>query len=421
MSAQRLDVYLGTERIGVLGNADGSVHFQYDADYWRRDDAVAVSCSLPLQGDALPQRATLAYFGGLLPEEAQRRGVAAVLGLSEGNVLGLLDALGGDCAGAVTLLAEGQSLESEPASEPVELSVDDLDTRLRRAPTDPFAASEHGDFRLSLAGAQAKLPVIWDDATGRAALPRSSSSPTTHILKPGSSSFPELVANEFFCMRLAAAIGLRVAPVDLELTPSGLSYLRVTRYDREGSGSGVRRLHQEDICQALGVPAEQKYENEGGPSLAATAGLLQQVSAVPAADRLALWEAAIFNVLIGNCDAHGKNFSILWHGHRPRLAPLYDLVSTAVFTPPRLDPPLTTRLAMRIGPAISLHEVDRAAISDLAERLGFRPAAMLHRADEVAARAVAQSRELAERSEHQSAISGEIVELIASRAARIAS
>ena len=187
-------------------------------------------------------------------------------------------------------------------------------------------------MRLSLAGAQPKLPVVIDD--GQVALPLNAVTPTTHILKPEPEHFPGLVANEAFCMRLARAAMLPVAHVETAVTITGLPYLIVERYDRDLTSDPIRRLHQEDVCQALGIPADSKYQAEGGPSVRETVELLRRATGVPAHELPRLWEALVFNWLIGNCDAHGKNFSLLYDAGAPTLAPLYDLVSTTVVRRP---------------------------------------------------------------------------------------
>ena len=192
------------------------------------------------------------------------------------------------------------------------------------------------------------------------------------------------------------------------------------RYDRTTDDAGLpRRLHQEDLCQALGILTEQKYESEGGPSLTRALQHLRARSAAPGVDALTLWDATVFNVLVGNCDAHGKNFSILWSDGGQRLAPLYDLVSTTVYAPPLVEPALTDRLAMRIGHARAIYEVDRAAFVELATRAGMRPATMLRRLDRFVGVIQAASTDLASAGEHDDPIVPAVVEGIGRRAARL--
>jgi serine/threonine-protein kinase HipA len=206
-------------------------------------------------------------------------------------------------------------------------------------PTRPLLAGENG-MRLSLAGAQGKLAVMIRDGKYHLSL---EGAPSSHILKPESQHYSGLVENEFTCMRLAKAIGLEVAEVQMEITGE-VEFLQVTRYDRMAlKGGGLERVHQEDFCQALGIVPELKYQQEGGPNLKQCFNLIREVSTVPGLDVLRFFDAVIFNFLIGNNDAHGKNFSFLYTNTGVRLAPLYDLVCTQAY------PDLADKMAMKIG------------------------------------------------------------------------
>ncbi|MGH8642002.1 MAG: HipA domain-containing protein, partial [Burkholderiales bacterium] len=167
------------------------------------------------------------------------------------------------------------------------------------------------------------------------------SAPSSHILKPGSRDFAHMPANEHFCMRLAAASGLPI-PASEVLRKASALYL-VQRYDRIETGDGLTRIHQIDFCQALNLPASKKYEQEGGPSLAACFEVIARYCAQPARDRLELISWTIFNYLVGNADAHAKNLSLLITADGVSLAPFYDLISTVVYRG------LTSRLALKIG------------------------------------------------------------------------
>jgi serine/threonine-protein kinase HipA len=208
-------------------------------------------------------------------------------------------------------------------------------------PKRPMLAGREG-LRLSLAGAQQKLPVVL--VNGRIALPRLGQ-PTTHILKPPIVRFPATTENEAFAMRLAAAVGLPVARIEARRL-ADRTFLLVERYDRETGADGeVRRLHQEDFCQALGFPPENKYASEGGPGFKACFDLVRRACTTPAPAVLRLLDAAIFNAVLGNADAHSKNFSLLYTGRTIDLAPLYDLLCTAAY--PELSPNLAMRIAKR--------------------------------------------------------------------------
>jgi serine/threonine-protein kinase HipA len=245
------------------------------------------------------------------------------------------------------------------------LAPERLDEVLTGLPQRPLAVDEKGEVRLSLAGAQSKLPVI--ETQEGFALPLDSNHPTTHILKPEPERFPGLVDNEFFCMRLAREVGLQAAAVERAETVSGLPYLVVERYDRDHSHEPLRRLHQEDLCQALGKLHVEKYQQEGGPSVVEAMTLIDKASSAPARDRQQFFLALVFNVLIGNCDAHGKNYSLLYDSPAPSLAPLYDLLSTAIY------PELTQRLSMSIDGATMLEDVGIESWEHLASEVGFAP------------------------------------------------
>ena len=344
--SKQLDVYLHDSLAGQLvQDKDGRVTFGYDAGWLNQENSMPLSHSLPLRAEPYQGRECQGFFAGVLPEEQNREIIAAILGISARNDFALLEQIGGECAGAVTFIPAGSTL---PASKPAyrALSEAELAEILRELPLRPLMAGTK-DIRLSLAGAQNKLAVHIEQ--GNISLPLQNA-PSTHILKPAMPRFDGLVKNEAFCMELAAVAGLPTARVATGKCEE-IDYLLVERYDRyypgQGAKPGLTRLHQEDVCQALGLPPHMKYQNEGGPSLEQCFALLRDVSSTPAPDLLNLLDAVTFNFLIGNHDAHGKNFSFLYETvagrHLTRLAPLYDLVSTTHY------PELSPKMAMRIG------------------------------------------------------------------------
>jgi serine/threonine-protein kinase HipA len=345
-----LDIWWDGRLVGQLTqDKHGELGFAY-ARAWLDDEAAQpLSASLPKRAEPFTRRECRPFFGGLLPEESQRDAVAQALGVSRANDFALLDRLGGDVAGALQLLPPGE-IPTAPALDQQPTPLDDagLIRVLDALPVRPLLAGEEG-LRLSLAGAQSKVPVVLVE--GAVALP-ASGQPTTHILKPPISRFAATTENEAFVMRLAAAIGLDVAPVEARIVQDR-TFLLVQRYDRAiGDDGFVRRIHQEDFCQALGVPPETKYASEGGPTFKDCFALLRRVSTRPAVDVLKLLDAVIFNVIAGNADAHGKNFSILYDAEGPRLAPLYDLLGSVAY------PDLSPKFAMKIGKRAALAELD---------------------------------------------------------------
>jgi serine/threonine-protein kinase HipA len=331
---------------------DGETLFAYDAAWLADPKAPALSYSLPKQVEPFKRSAVQAFFGGILPEEGQRTAIARALGVSADNEFRLLEYLGGEVAGALTLLPEGETPASPSDAAPKLLDDDALVRLLDHLPLRPMLAGEDG-LRLSLAGAQSKLPVLLID--GQIALP-APGQPTSHILKPPISRFEGTTENEYFCMSLAGAIGLDVAPVEMHVV-ADRSFLLVTRYDRAiDAGGNVTRLHQEDFAQALGIPSHRKYASEGGPIFPDCFALLRRAATRPAREILKLLDAAIFNLIIGNADAHAKNFSLLHSAGNGRgvitLAPLYDLLSTILY------PNLHVKLAMKIGGMAVLEDID---------------------------------------------------------------
>jgi len=349
---RRLVVWWDARIVGELTqDRHGDLGFAYAAEWIADPSAPALSASLAKRTEPFSRRECRPFFSGLLPEESQRQAVAQALGVSPANDFALLDRLGGDVAGALQLLPPGEIPAAPSAVTPIALDDEELVKLLDRLPVRPLLAGEAG-LRLSLAGAQAKLPVVL--VNGAVALP-SPGQPTTHILKPPIARFPATTENEAFVMCLAAAIGLPVAPVEAR-TAKDRPFLLVQRYDRSISDKGtVVRLHQEDFCQALGVPPETKYASEGGPGLKECFSLVRRVSALPAVDVLRLLDAVIFNLVVGNADAHGKNFSILYGADGPRLAPLYDLLATTAYSD------LSPKMAMKIGKRATLEEMDSRA------------------------------------------------------------
>ena len=294
-----LDVYLHGHLTGQLILRDnGLTSFQYGEAWLGRTEAVPLSLSLPLREQRFPHRACTPFFGGVLPEGRNRRLIAGILGVSEGNDFALLERIGGECAGAVTLLPEGTPTVAQD-ERTRELDQEELAKILRKIGRQPLLAGTEG-LRLSLAGAQDKLPVRLVD--GCFALPLGTAA-STHILKPATPDYEGLVFNEAFCLALANAAGLATAGCSVERV-ADIDYLLSQRFDRRREGGHVTRLHQEDFCQALGIPAELKYQVEGGPSLKRCFALLRSVSSAPVLDLGALLDAVVFNLIIGNNDAH---------------------------------------------------------------------------------------------------------------------
>ena len=375
--AKTLDIYLLDDFVGHLEqDKSGEIRFQYAESWLNRADAAPLSQSLPLRKERFQRKECRGYFGGILPEESKREIIARNLGISARNDYAMLEQIGGECAGAVTFLPHGQTLPKRNNATH-KLSEKELASILKELPKRPLLAGEEG-IRLSLAGAQDKIAVRIED--GEICLPLGGS-PSTHILKPAVERFDGLVFNEAFCMQLASAAGLSAAAVETK-TADGVDYLLVQRYDRIHQPELVR-LHQEDFCQALGLVSEHKYQKEGGPSLKQCFALLREVSTTPVDDLLGLLDAVIYNYLVGNNDAHGKNFSLLYRGDNTELAPLYDIVSTACY------PDLSQHMAMNIGCEYSAEKVSSQDFEQFAQEAGLAKPLARRRARELAEKVLA--------------------------------
>jgi serine/threonine-protein kinase HipA len=368
--ARALDVYLHHDLAGYLTQDDaGETTFQYAESWLDKPGAIALSRSLPLRKERFRRKDCRGFFGGILPEQSQREMIARNLGISARNDYAMLERIGGECAGAVTFLPKGEAMPERHYGYRA-LSDEELVAILRELPHRPLLAGQEG-IRLSLAGAQDKLPIRIEE--GAFCLPLGGA-PSTHILKPNAERFQGVVFNEAFCMQLAAAAGLPAAAVETRRV-GDLDFLLVERYDRRhGTGPDgspvVERLHQEDFCQALGIVSEQKYQREGGPSLKQCFALVREASSTPVIDLVRLLDAVIFNYLAGNNDAHGKNFSLVYRGGGTeeleiRLAPFYDVVSTVYY------PELSPEMAMRIGEEYLPEKVTLRAFEQMATDAGL--------------------------------------------------
>ena len=381
--AKRLDVYLFRDLVGhLIQDQSGQMVFDYAKAWTETPNACPLSHSLPLRTERFTRKQCRGFFAGILPEENKREIIARNLGISARNDYAMLERIGGECAGAVTFVPAGEPLPDHNYNYRTLTDVE-LAVMLKELPKRPLLAGEKG-VRLSLAGAQDKIAVRVDG--DQVSLPLEGA-PSTHILKPEIERFEGVVFNEALSMKLAAAVGLPAAPVEFR-TVENMTFLLVQRYDRirkHGSREEllIERVHQEDFCQALGIVPETKYQKEGGPSLRDCFNLLREVSRAPVIDLAHLLDAVIFNYLVGNNDAHGKNFSLLYPGagtadSQLRLAPLYDVVSTVYY------PELSREMAMRIGGEYSSERVTARNFEKLAEEAGLARPLVKRRVPELA-------------------------------------
>jgi len=331
MSPRRsLDVYLRGDRIGELRGNGLKLSFQYDPQALAAYGAgsILLSLSLPLARKRLDGAEVYNFFDGLLPEGQVRSNLAKEHGVTVPDAFGLLRVLGADCAGAVQVLPPGEAPAREGAATP--MTTAEVTSVVESLPTwdlpDDFLVT------ASLGGVQSKVLLSRHDGgwawPGRGAV-------STHIIKPEplESTIPELLPAEDWALRTAATAGLPAANAHLENFGSRRAIV-VERFDRTAEGS---RLHQEDFTQALALASAAKYEGTTAPPSRLTR--LVDAAAPHTRDeaefRRDLLRAVTFNLLIGNGDAHSKNYSLtLRDGGEVLLAPLYHVAPTLLLYQP---------------------------------------------------------------------------------------
>ena len=402
-----LDVWVGGIYAGQLHRRDADVDFAYDAQY-RAGRTPALSVSMPKSRVHHSGNVAGRWIDNLLPDNDEvRQRWAAHFGAVRADAFSLLHHTGADCAGAVQIFPTGTSPETETGSDPFD--EDMIEKRLRELRRDPaqWNFADHGG-RWSLGGAQGKFALAqrsdgsWESPTGRSA--------STHIFKVGVPSLRNGDVLEYVTMRAADILEIPVATTVLR--KFGRETAMVSqRFDRHIDADGnAQRVHQEDMCQALGMSRVLKYESEGGPSVSDISDVMR--NAVDPRDlewsRKLFARALIFNWITVGTDAHAKNYALLHAGSRVRMAPLYDLTGIALNEEPD-DAHFRSKLAMKMGGSYRVRDVTTSSLERTATAVGTDASWMLNTADEYITRmpdAVAQAvdeasdvipRELAER------------------------
>lgn len=346
MRTRDLVVLLYGRCVGTVTQDDaGRLGFAYE-DEWRRDPlSTPLSLSMPLSVAVHPHDVVDPFLWGLLPDNEK---VLSRWGrdnqVSPRNAFALLSHVGEDCAGAVQFVRPERVEEAASGGDVEWLELDELAGRIRSLRRDPTAwQTGLAEGQFSLAGAQAKMALLrdgsrWGRPSGRI--------PTTHIVKPAIEGFDDHDLNEHLCLRAARLAGLRAATSELVAFADERAIV-VERYDRLRRDGELVRVHQEDLCQALGVPPTKKYQNEGGPTPVQVVEMLRRTDPAAAPRSVeAFVEALALNWLIAGTDAHAKNYSVLLGARQVRLAPLYDVASALPYE--QLDR-RRFRLAMSIG------------------------------------------------------------------------
>ncbi len=345
----------------VRADKAGRLSLDYEANWLESPHGHSLSVSMPLGQITYPHKAVLSYLWNLLPENPhvlQRWGQQ--YHVSAANPFKLLAHVGADVPGAAQFIPPERLEEIQSAQQPTIdwMTIDELADRLRQLRADIAAVRRPGDIgKMSLPGAQAKTAYYWDKQRNRWGVP-GRRTPTTHIIKPCVPGFDGLVENEHLCQDIAARLGMPAA--NSYVLALDQTYIVVERYDRLPPPPGsslVQRVHQEDMCQALGLMPGRKYQEDGGPGIAQIVTLIRRVSSDPDADVARFLQANMFNWLIGGTDGHSKNYSILVSaGDEIRLAPLYDLSSQLPY--PEL---IALRVSMKIG---DHYDIWRVGIAD---------------------------------------------------------
>lgn len=357
-----LDVHLYGEKIGTLFPAgENDYRLAYSPEIVEK-----VGAGVSLLSNALPTRtepysagATQAYVEGLLPDGMRRMKLARELEIDPGDDYALIAAIGRDCAGAVSFLPKGTPVRPVDADSVAWLSDGELEELVTPPAKRLFDSATEQRMRFALGGVRHKLSLVREEPGGRWAWSEAGLA-STHVVKPETGEYPEFVPNEMFCTSVVREVGLPVVSSEVE-TIAGRRCLVSRRFDRKGNGLGASRIHQESFCQALGCTrASGEEEDAEGPGFAESAGLLK--AATGEGDPAMLFSIAFCNYMLGNGDAHGENFAVLFHENGMSLAPFYDIASTAVY-----DEPLHTGMVIAEDYSETAYLLELAEIAEECE------------------------------------------------------
>ena len=373
----------GISAARMSSDSRGSLTLAYDDAYMNAPSAVPLSLSLPFTDKPHGHWAVERWSRSLLPDNP------SVLArwydrqdVQQHTPFGLLStAVGLDCAGAVQFCRRGADDVLADRSSGIEaLTAEAVRRELNAIVDDPdIWHSDDLEPYFSLAGFQSKIALhrLGSERWGRPY----GSVPTTHILKPRPWPGRTVAVAEHLCLDSARRLGLDAASPSLEQHGDALA-LVVERYDRERIDGRWRRIHQEDMCQALGVDGSRKYEHSGGPGMSDIGDLIWQHSTSPDDDIRRFAGALVYSWLVVNRDAHARNYSIVHTADAVRLAPLYDVNSSLMFRRRRLG---DAKMAMRYGSAFTVYSSGSAhALPDVARRLKLPAAELVDLAEQLA-------------------------------------
>lgn len=399
--------------VGSLsGPTEESVCFSYDESFLEDNRRVPISISLPLQQEAFSPQETRAFFEGLLPEGFTRRAVAAWMGTREEDYLSILYGLGRECLGALRVKLEEEEMEADYRP----LSLEDVAALAAEGATK--SAELLTQTHLSLTGASGKAGLYYHAPLKQWFLPLGTA-PSTHIVKQSHIRMQDMVANEQLSQLCAHYLGIETPESFIVNTGQGREdqiLFATKRYDRVFSESAAfiqglprpLRLHQEDFAQAMGIPSSEKYERESDQAyLGKMFDLLRRWSSEPVTDTLALWDRIVFAWILGNTDAHLKNYSLLYSADmtKLKLAPAYDLVCTCIYAGS------TRKMAFSLGGEYDVRRITKEHFQLAAQDAGISwsvarerlemlqegfPAAMNRAGEELSTQGFTRAEEIAE-------------------------
>lgn len=360
------------EPVGLIsGNSREDATFKYLHSYLESPDCVPISISLPLKQEEFSVYQTSTFFEGLLPEGFTRRSVASMMHVDENDYISILHGLGRECLGALNITEDGEQMES--AYEIIS------DSQIKELAAEGVTKSTEivTKSHLSLTGASGKAGLYYSKEDDRWYLP-CGMAPSTHIVKQSHVRLDSIVTNEQLSLQTASLCGI-VVPDNFIINVGNGDETEVLfatrRYDRVFSNDSQKlnglpvpiRLHQEDFGQAMGIPSSEKYEHGCNGYMKMMFDVLRKYSSNPIIDQLRLWDIIVFNYLIGNTDAHIKNFSLIYNKNMNgiRLAPAYDIISTVIYSQSTRD------MAFSIGGKYCIDEVDEKCFIEAARECGL--------------------------------------------------
>lgn len=383
---KELEVYLEISGELVLvgeicGNSYLDAFFVYNEEYLHKEGARAISFSLPLKNEPFSALETKIFFEGLLPEGFSRRAVASHAKVSEDDYLAILESLGRECLGALLIINKGESWDKGEYVRLSEAEVAKLAAEGATKSTEILT-----ETHLSLTGASGKVGLYYDETEKAWYLPKGVMA-STHIVKQSHVRLERIVLNEYFCINVAKKLGIEVTETFIVNIGDGKDsevLFATKRYDRKmdnscnhvGNFACPKRLHQEDFCQALGIPASKKYEHGNQEYMKMMFELIRRVSTNPLEDQLKLWDMIVVNYLLGNTDCHIKNYSLLYSENLKsvRLAPAYDIVCTVLYQ-------TTKQMSFAIGGEFDITRINRENFKKAASEVGVGTKKAMERFD----------------------------------------